>query len=79
LRYPTDTGAKLSLACVYGQRGLQDAKKREQCLELLGQVFRDDTEERDTARRLMKPGFDFAGWADDKDFQQLVNPRVGAG
>lgn len=76
--YPEDNGAKLNLACVYGQRGPQDAGNRKRCLDLLAEVFKEDPEERNTVRSLTVPGEDFEDWTEDPDFQMLVNPSTTA-
>ena len=71
---PMDVGAQLNLACVYGQRGPQDPANRDQAINLLLEVLRQDPS---GAPQVIKPLLsgdgDFAAWAGVPDFKPVLD------
>ncbi len=71
--HPEDVGAKVNLACVYGQRGPQQAVNWERLLPLLDQL-RPHPDAMRTIARLTVKGEDFSAWVDHPGFKLIIGP-----
>jgi len=69
---PNDAGARLNLACVYGQRGMSNPVNVGAALSTLREAIQLDATVRAFVKeKLTEPGKDFAGWKANGEFQNL--------
>jgi tetratricopeptide (TPR) repeat protein len=70
--HPEDFGAKINLACVYGQSGPQDPNNVTQALSLLRQAVKEGGEE--AKRAIVKlPSDDFSAWNNLPAFVEFIS------
>lgn len=72
---PDDWGAWLNLACVFGQRGPDQAVNVDRVVEILSRVFLNAPQWRQRVQELMAEGEDFSGWTETTPFLGLVNAK----
>ena len=69
---PGDPGARLNLACVYGQRGPLDDEAKQRLPELLGAVLAASPGLKTRVQQLTGPGQDFEAWRGEPAIQRLI-------
>ncbi len=69
---PDDWGAKLNLACAYGQLGPNYAGAVQEAVTLVREILENKPDWKQRCQRLTGGGQDFAQWAGVKEFMQLL-------
>lgn len=70
---PDDYGAKLNLACAYGQLGPEYADAKTEVIALTKELLANVPGVKQRIKDLTLPGQDFAQWTGVKEFMDLIN------
>ena len=70
---PSDYGAKINLACAYGQLGPQYADATKEVVSLVTDILKNAPGLKQRIKDLTQPGQDFEKWTSVKEFMDLIN------